>query len=349
MSGPDLETTSARDLVELDIMGLPLPRFTAPVRNPVGTTPPRRPNSVRRTMTLDITWPDGPAGNSQVDGRARDVVYDDRAHAGSLETAAIVAMLDQRKVVRIDLLDLQGPHAEFAGLNAGGELRKAFQAHLPEQRQLGSLTHLLVDDLAGASLVSRWTPNFWQSYGDKGSSATESARIMEGLCIGFRPGSDALLPDGRRRSESNVTPVPVLVDDADPDGWHQMHDPSGMHFRRGRRIDLWRSGEDVAVECHFQDSSTAPSGGLRVGIHEYALTAMIDPAGIIRKISVTPGTLPYAACRAAPANIAILQDTPARDLRENVARYLKGTNGCTHLNDVMRSLADVPVLIAALS
>lgn len=299
-------------------------------------------------MSIDICWPDGPVGLSCVKGRARDIAYDNEAQGRSFATAEMTASLDQRSVVSIGLPGHPQARETLAGLNAGGELRKAFHAMAPDQREHGTLLHLLVDDLAGASLVSKWTPNYWESIGRHMAGSTDSPRKMEGLCIGFRPGSDALFPDGRRRSDSNVTPLPALVNGADPDGWHAMSDMAEMHFRRARRMDLWLRPDGIAIECHFQDSSTHPSGGARIGIHEYAVSARIDRAGDLQDIVVRAGTLPFAACRAASANIAILDGTRAKELRENVALHLKGTSGCTHLNDVMRSLADVPALTSAL-
>ena len=45
-------------------------------RGSVRSAPPRRPGSVRRTVTMDFTWPDGLAGNTVLDGRARDLRTD---------------------------------------------------------------------------------------------------------------------------------------------------------------------------------------------------------------------------------------------------------------------------------
>lgn len=40
--------------------------------------------------------------------------------------------------------------------------------------------------------------------------------------------------------------------------------------------------------------------------------------------------------------------TQLTDLRTAVLEQLKGIEGCTHLNDVLRSLAEVPVLVRPL-
>ena len=98
------------------------------------------------------------------------------------------------------------------------------------------------------------------------------------------------------------------------------------------------------VETHFQDSGSVPAGGDRFAIHEYLLQARIDADGLVRTIDTTPGTLPYASCRAAPANNEVLIGTPVHRLREVVLEKLKRTAGCTHLNDTLRSLAETTVL-----
>ena len=41
----------------------------------------------------------------------------------------------------------------------------------------------------------------------------------------------------------------------------------------------------------------------------------------------------------------VLLDTPLPELRDKVLAELKGTAGCTHLNDALRALAEVPVLV----
>ena len=40
--------------------------------------------------------------------------------------------------------------------------------------------------------------------------------------------------------------------------------------------------------------------------------------------------------------------TPLGELRTTVLERLSGTRGCTHLNDAMRALAEVPTLLTEL-
>ena len=69
---------------------------------PRGSTvsaPPRRPGSVRRTATLDFTWPDGLAGNTMLDARARDLRTDDDDAVTVLARAGLRMMTDPRRII----------------------------------------------------------------------------------------------------------------------------------------------------------------------------------------------------------------------------------------------------------
>src|SRR5438105_4672822 len=45
-----------------------------PPRRSAATAPVRAPGSVRRTSSIDVTWPEGRAGRMRFVGRARDLV-----------------------------------------------------------------------------------------------------------------------------------------------------------------------------------------------------------------------------------------------------------------------------------
>jgi hypothetical protein len=98
----------------------------------------------------------------------------------------------------------------------------------------------------------------------------------------------------------------------------------------------------------FQDSATVPAGG-RVAVHEYALTATADLAtGSLVRVLADPRVLPYRECPLAAASAQHMIGTPLAAMREAVLAALPGTAGCTHLNDALRALAEVPALADAL-
>jgi hypothetical protein len=130
-------------------------------------------------------------------------------------------------------------------------------------------------------------------------------------------------------------------------GWHDILEISALSMRRARRIDVWVDGAEARVDAMFQDSSTRP-GGSRVAVHEYTLSARADLAAMtLTALDPTARVLPYAECPLAVLNVGTLIGTPLADLRSVVLDRLQGVAGCTHLNDALRALADVPVLLGS--
>ncbi|MCK9541256.1 MAG: DUF2889 domain-containing protein [Novosphingobium sp.] len=334
----------------LSLTGKPLPRYDEPIRSPVGTTPPRRPGSVRRTMSIDVHWPDGPTAAGHYLGRCRDVLT---REAGSppelLGEAEVNVIAADRELRAVSATPTPPRLQQLVGVRAGGHLRNALAETVPEEKAAGTPLYLVLDDMAGTTLVSRWAFSQWREDWMSLAMTPSMRPKMEGVCIGFRPGGGAVDEDGRSQPGQNATRVVPLPDPADPDGWHELPVFDGVNFRRARRIDVWREGGEIVVESHFQDTSSAPDGGDRCAIHEYLLNARIGEDGTVRVLEALPGTLPYASCRAAPANNEVLIGTHARQLRDVVLERLKFTGGCTHLNDMLRSLAEAPVLADYLS
>ena len=58
--------------------------------------------------------------------------------------------------------------------------------------------------------------------------------------------------------------------------------------------------------------------------------------------------LPWPECPAAEASVERVLGLEVAVLRDHVRHELRGVGTCTHLNDVLRSLADLPRLVAAL-
>jgi len=119
---------------------------------------------------------------------------------------------------------------------------------------------------------------------------------------------------------------------------------NSVGMRRARRIDV-RLGKVIQIEAAFQDSAAKPDG-TRAALHEYDLTATADPSSMrLLSIDATPRVLPFGECPGAVANISRLLDSELPQLRRTVLDQLPGTLGCTHLNDALRALAEVPALV----
>jgi hypothetical protein len=59
--------------------------------------------------------------------------------------------------------------------------------------------------------------------------------------------------------------------------------------------------------------------------------------------------LPYDECPLAAPNVTRIEGVPLANLRREVLERIQFVECCTHLNDALRSLAEVPVLAAALA
>jgi hypothetical protein len=338
-------TRMTRD--DLDYRGLPLPRFSEAVRAPRAFTPPRRAGSVRRTMSIDATWPDGPGGHAHYAGRARDIV----THAAGDDPRI---RRESRLLVKADVRTILSAVSDpplaalqnLSGARAGNHLRSALANNLPDEKAQGTPLYLLLDDLPGAMIVAPWAFAAWNNRWPTLSADAAAARRdrMVGVCMGFAAGSSAFGVRGDGQAEQNQMKVASVARSDDEMGWHRLAEHHEVTFRRARRIDVWREAGTIQIDSAYQDSALV-FDGTRVAVHEYALGAVAD-AGSLKLLSVdaSPAILPFAECRAAPVNLAALLGTPLGDLREIVLERLSKTAGCTHLNDMTRALAEVPVL-----
>ncbi len=317
-------------------------------RTTYGHAPVRWPNSVRRTSSIDVSWPEGREGAMQMDGRARDIFTPGNGH--SIQVRAeddFVARVDMERTIQsINTNPTRKKIGQLVGERGGGHLRKVLQEIIPEERANASPLYLILDDISGISLISGWAWSQWDpEWQEKMKQAKEERSLsMEGVCIGFRPGSNALNPDFDFQLIADA-PAPDLRNPKDPEGWHAFTDQQGVGMRRARRIDVWQVNNQIKIDAAFQDSASSSRGG-RMVLHEYHLTASADPKTLtLQSIEAHPKVLPFPECTSAPAQLSGLKGTAISSLRETVLDQLSGTSGCTHLNDALRALAEVPALV----
>lgn len=322
---------------------------STPPRQSAGAAPVRAPESVRRTSSIDICWPSGRAGNMRMIGRARDIVTPKAGGSPVVcaEDAFEALLSPERSIISITAHPPRAALSRLVGERGGGGLRRALEQIIPEERRNATPLYLILDDIAGGSLVagwawSQWDPNWLENSRAalKGFDLEKAFRSREGICTGFSPGSSAFSPKTNRSG----TPTPDLRNPDDPEGWHAFTAQDGsVGLRRARRIDVRLDG-DIIIDSAFQDSATTSSGG-RAVVHEYRLMASADPKSLrLLSIQAEPRVLPFLECPTAARNVERLLDTPLPELRDKVLEELKGTAGCTHLNDALRALAEVPAL-----
>ena len=206
--------------------------------------------------------------------------------------------------------------------------------------------------MAGATLIAGFVYFRWADHVPeiRQRMATNAPRrVMRDICSGFRDGSGALLPDGTISGIRHNTAHPgPLADPADPLGWHELDDHPDIAMRRARRVDLWDEDGVLGIDAMFRDSAWDPDGQ-EVVVHEYQIIGRADRAtGKLLSLDAMPRVLPYAECPGAAPNAARMAGTDLRSMRTEVLEQLRATDCCTHLNDGLRSLAEVPVLADAL-
>lgn len=283
-------------------------------------------------------------------GRARDIVTPKSGGPPIVcaEDGFKALLSPERSIVSIESQPARPALSRLVGERGGGGLRRVLEQVVPEERSHATPLYLILDDISGVSLVagwawSQWDPNWMENSRKalKGFDLEKAFRSREGICSGFAPGSSAFTP-GQNRSG---TPTEDLRHPDDPEGWHAFTAEAGkIGLRRARRIDV-RLGENIVIDSAFQDSAATPAGG-RAVVHEYRLMASADLKSLrLRSIEAEPRVLPFVECPTATQNVGRLLDTPLPELRDKVLAELKGTAGCTHLNDALRALAEVPALV----
>lgn len=326
-----------------------------PPRCSAGAAPLRRPGSVRRTSSIDVSWPDGHAGDMRFVGRARDLVTPGSGGEGIVraEDGFEARVTADRKIAAIEAWPARPTLARLVGERGGGRLRGVLSEAMPQERAGATPLYLILDDLSGASLVAAWA---WSQWDPDWLAAMRAAmaepeiskafKTRENVCIGHLPGSSAFDIEVSLR-HMDPAPAPDLRHPDDPGGWHVFTRQDAVGLRRARRIDI-HLDEVIVIDSAFQDSGSTPAGP-RAALHEYRLSVTADAKSLrVLSIEAEPRVLPFVECPSAVINLQRLLGLPLPDLRETVLSELAGPAGCTHLNDALRALAEAPALLGLL-
>lgn len=323
--------------------------------DPMTATPARAPGSVRRTSSLDSGRPEGAGGPLLIDARARDLVTALDGTTTAHHVAIRLTVDDATRQILSVRAESELPDLDaLVGRPSGAGFRRGLAELLPEEGRQRSLTHLLLDDLPGASLVSGYALLRSGQIARSRSGGVEIARGMADLCAGWA--ADGSMLQVTRATGLVPTPygppAPTIEDPDDALSWHAMA-PLGPHaMRRRRRLDVGPADAAGrhAVDVHFRDSHSGDGGddgnGSETVVHEYTATAAVDAASL-RLVTLTPKAqvLPWQECPGALASASRLVGTTLDDLAATVRRDLVGVTSCTHLNDTFRSLADLRALL----
>ena len=249
----------------------------------------------------------------------------------------------------------------------------------------GSLLYLLLDDLPGATLVSGYAIH--RAGGFDGPPASEPATAPVAspapsaapapdpapapaapppprpapdfgsrgdLCAGWA--HDATMMVHVRKTGALPVPLgppaPRLEPQSDPLSWHAMAPLTPYAVRRRRRLDLIapaQGGDEHRIDLHFRDSHVDEHAQETV-LHEYSVTGTADrAAGRIGAVVARAHVLPWLECPGAVASAERISGMALSSLRPVVRKEFVGRTTCTHLNDSLRSLADIEALFEELA
>jgi len=316
-------------------------------------TPRRAPGSVRRTATIDMVWPGGLGTPLNLVGRSRDLHTPVTGDPVVLDAAELwVEIGDDRTIAAIETVPERPAIQQLVGAQGGSYLRSAIDEAVPGERAGATPLHVLLDDVAGTSLIagfawSRWHPDYAARMRvARGNMGVRKGRI---ICSGLRPGGWA--QTSRESGHDQDHSIQLAGDISTPDdpwGWHEWPERPPVSMRRHRRIDVQPEGGELVVDAFFRDSCWEPDGSEMV-LHEYTVSARVDAeSGELVDVRATPRVLPFPECPWAAHHTSQLVGHPVRTFRTDVQETLTETECCTHLNDMLRCLAEVPTLATQL-
>jgi Protein of unknown function (DUF2889) len=337
-----------------------LPEAAGP-QDAVTSTTPRRAGSVRRTTNIDSLRPDGLKGDVVVDARARDLRTNRDGTCELVGTASLQARISPtRELLSITTSPDVPALRSLLGASVGPGFRSRVNETVTDGCEDGTLLYLLLDDLPGATLVSGYALV-------RGGALDERPRTdrpavgpfpdfgaQDDICAGWA--HDATMMVHVRGTGTLPVPLgpraPILEPEDDPTSWHVMGDLAPHAVRRRRRLDLIEPGGDELehrIDLHFRDSHVDDQGFESI-MHEYSMSGTVElGAGRIGTISARANVLPWVECPGALASAQRVDGMELSELRSRIRKEFVGRSTCTHLNDSLRSLADVTALQHALT
>ncbi|GAB2972461.1 DUF2889 domain-containing protein [Amycolatopsis acidiphila] len=318
------------------------------IHEPTTGTPARVRGSVRRTVTTDMLRPVGIDGPLVLAGRARDLRTERDGTPVELGRATLAATVDFTGGWELNALSTDPAYPELDGLvgtSAGSGFRAKVLDAVPALGEDGALLYQLLDDVPVTTLVSG------QAYGaakqaEGGHRPRGTSQHVHGrdMCAGFADGGTIMAGfDATGRAPIVTGPAAPPLTGDDPWAWHDVPPLPPHAMRRSRLMDVDPGRERVDV--FYRDSYVRPDG-LETVIHEYTVVLDFDAAeGVVRSCEATPRALPWVECPAAAASVTRLAGVALAGLRGHIRRTFTGTSTCTHLNDTLRALADVPDLL----
>jgi hypothetical protein len=317
---------------------------------------------VRRTTTVDILRPHGIDAELVLVGRGRDLFTDAAGAPHVVDTAEVEATIDfvdAQRVTAISSTPAIPSLEQLVGRSASTGFRGAIDVAVADLDVIGRPVYQLLDDLPVATLIAGYAPQHARA--ESGTWADEGQRKplqktapaglamlqQADLCAGWKAGGTIMQGFAENNPPVVTGPAaPSLDGGDDPLAWHELPGELPVHgMRRRRRIDVAPSadGSTWHVDAHLRDSYVDDEG--ETVVHEYTVLGTVDPVAlVVLEATATPHVLPWFECPEAAASAGRLAGRSLDSLRAGVRAEFLGASTCTHLNDMLRALADVGVL-----
>jgi hypothetical protein len=303
-------------------------------------------------------------------GRGRDLLTDLDGTTRVLDSAEVEATIDYAEAQRVtaisstpDIPSLQHLIGRSASTGFRAAIDTAVTGHDVDGRGVvGRVVYQLLDDLPVATLISGYAPQHARAQAGTWSderkrtplqrTAPEGLAMLQqaDLCAGWKAGGTIMQGFAENNPPVVTGPdAPSLDDGDDPLAWHELPGPLPVQgMRRRRRIDVSTTDDRAwAIDAHFRDSYRDDEG--ETVVHEYTVVALVDAeSSTLLAAEATPRVLPWFECPEAAASARRLAGRTLDTLRAGVRAEFLGATTCTHLNDMLRALADVGVLGAGL-
>ena len=178
--------------------------------------------------------------------------------------------------------------------------------------------YVLLDDLPVAVVISGYARLY---SGEIAPTRADAGQLRADVCAGWRSDGTMMVSI---RSHGRM-PVPVgpaanrLEPATDPWAWHEIG-PLGPGGMRRRRLVEVSDGNPGRVYAMFRDTHV-DAGGTETVLHEYAVTADLDPATLVLSgCRAQPRVLPWVECPEAAPSATRLDGRTVTELRRLVTR-----------------------------
>jgi hypothetical protein len=317
------------------------------VQDPATETLDRARRSIRRTSHLQMVVREASRVGVEVRGAARDLLTDADGVPRVLGEATLEAAFGEaRTLASITTTPPLSGVDEMVGSGVGRGLGGAIARVLAAAPETDSPVSVLFDDLPIATLLSSYADEYVGAYEDLHELP---AHPPADVCAGWATGGTVLELSTRNQSLANpVGPVAPMLERADdPLAWHAISVLPEAAMRRRRLLDVRHVDDRFEISAMFRDS-LGLAGGAEQILHEYSLEATVEDGAFVR-CDPRPRVLPWPECPSAVVSAKRVIGLPLSETRAFVRAELGGASTCTHLNQMLVTLADVEVLTTAFS